>query len=79
MSVPFVTAALGMVQEFGRGFSQKPSGKLATAFGLSWSHCVFLSGVKNSDERQLYEIESAQSASIRKPVTEKKGGGDAAV
>lgn len=28
-------------------------------FTLSWSHYVFLLGVKNSDERSFYEIESA--------------------
>ncbi|MCX7258684.1 MAG: PDDEXK nuclease domain-containing protein [Polaromonas sp.] len=53
---------------------QKPSAQLpalaaslngshdtSAAFRLSWSHYVFLIGVKNPDERQFYEIESAQN------------------
>jgi predicted nuclease of restriction endonuclease-like (RecB) superfamily len=31
----------------------------ARPFALSWSHYVFLTGIKNSDERSFYEIESA--------------------
>ena len=31
-----------------------------SAFQLSWSHCVFLLGIKNADERSFYEIESSQ-------------------
>jgi predicted nuclease of restriction endonuclease-like (RecB) superfamily len=35
-------------------------------FSLSWSHYVFLLGIKNSDERSFYEIEAArQSWSLR--------------
>ncbi|MDP1899206.1 MAG: PDDEXK nuclease domain-containing protein [Rubrivivax sp.] len=30
-----------------------------SAFRLSWSHCVFLLGVKSADERSFYEIEAA--------------------
>ncbi len=30
------------------------------AFALSWTHYLFLLGIKNSDERSFYEIESAQ-------------------
>lgn len=46
--------------------SQTPSGKLESLvqipprpFTLSWSHYVFLLGVKNPDERSFYEIEAA--------------------
>jgi len=46
---------------------QTVSGKSTTAyevpprqFTLSWSHYVFLLGIKNSEERSFYEIESAQ-------------------
>jgi predicted nuclease of restriction endonuclease-like (RecB) superfamily len=31
------------------------------AFSLSWSHYVFLIAIKNAEERQFYEIESAQN------------------
>jgi predicted nuclease of restriction endonuclease-like (RecB) superfamily len=47
--------------------SQTPSAKSSEAhdsqsqpFNLSWSHYVFLLGVKNPEERSFYEIESAQ-------------------
>lgn len=53
---------------------QKPSAQLpalaaslngshdtSAAFRLSWSHYVFLIAIKNPDERQFYEIESAQN------------------
>ena len=36
-----------------------PSGFLAE---LSWSHCVFLTGLRNADERRFYEIEAARGA-----------------
>jgi len=52
-------------------FEQKPSGKLAPvafsrplsatsglSFGLSWSHCVLLMSIEESDERSFYEIEA---------------------
>ena len=45
-----------------RGTGQTLSDPLAAAnrpFSLSWSHCVFLLGVKNPDERSFYEIEAA--------------------
>jgi predicted nuclease of restriction endonuclease-like (RecB) superfamily len=43
---------------------QTPSGQLAgskksQAFNLSWSHYIFLLGIKNSNERSFYEIEAA--------------------
>lgn len=57
--------------------SQTPSGKSATpeiaqsasaqsvlgssVFSLSWSHYVFLIGIKSADERSFYEIEAAQN------------------
>jgi predicted nuclease of restriction endonuclease-like (RecB) superfamily len=41
--------------------AEPPGNELATAFSLSWSHYVFLIGIKNPDERQFYEIESAQN------------------
>jgi predicted nuclease of restriction endonuclease-like (RecB) superfamily len=42
--------------------SQAPSGQLTPShpFTLSWSHYVFLLGIKNPDERSFYEIEAAQ-------------------
>jgi hypothetical protein len=39
---------------------------LAAQFPLSWSHYVFLMGIKNPDERSFYEIEAAsQGWSLR--------------
>ena len=32
------------------------------AFRLSWSHCVFLLGVKSANERSFYEIEAANQS-----------------
>ncbi|MSR55961.1 MAG: DUF1016 domain-containing protein [Gemmataceae bacterium] len=47
--------------------SHTPTGKLAQStqtpsrpFTLSWSHYVFLLGIKDADERSFYEIESTQ-------------------
>jgi predicted nuclease of restriction endonuclease-like (RecB) superfamily len=47
--------------------SQTLPGQLAQqAFTLSWSHYVFLLGVKNPDERSFYEIEAtSQSWTVR--------------
>ena len=39
---------------------QTASGQWSRPFGLSWSHYVFLLGVKNPDERNFYEIEATQ-------------------
>ena len=36
-----------------------PSAVSDRPFSLSWSHCVFLLGIKNPDERSFYEIEAA--------------------
>jgi predicted nuclease of restriction endonuclease-like (RecB) superfamily len=45
---------------------QTASAKSARPFSLSWSHYVFLLGIKNPDERSFYEIESAtQSWTVR--------------
>lgn len=38
---------------------QTPSGQSSRPFSLSWSHYVFLLGIKNADERSFYEIEAA--------------------
>ena len=38
-----------------------PANASPATFSLSWSHYVFLIGIKNPDERQFYEIESAQN------------------
>ena len=38
---------------------QTPSGKSERPFSLSWSHYVFLLGIKKADERDFYEIEAA--------------------
>ncbi|MCX7048465.1 MAG: DUF1016 N-terminal domain-containing protein, partial [Candidatus Sumerlaeota bacterium] len=39
---------------------QTASGQSASPFSLSWSHYVFLLGIKNLSERSFYEIEAAQ-------------------
>jgi predicted nuclease of restriction endonuclease-like (RecB) superfamily len=42
------------------------SGQFRDAFGLSWSHYVFLLGVANAEERSFYEIEAlAQDWTLR--------------
>lgn len=43
------------------GKNQAPSGKTVAdrLFNLSWSHYIFLLGIKNLDERSFYEIEAA--------------------
>ncbi len=38
---------------------QTLSGQSSRPFSLSWSHYVFLLGIKNADERSFYEIEAA--------------------
>jgi len=46
------------------GKSQKialPSTEITQSFRLSWSHYVFLMGIKNIDERNFYEIEAANA------------------
>lgn len=46
--------------------TQTPSGQSLPAFTLSWSHYVFLLGIKNPAERDFYEIEaSSQNWSVR--------------
>lgn len=39
---------------------QPASGQSERPFTLSWSHYVFLLGIKNAEERSFYEIESTQ-------------------
>ena len=46
----------------GKVIWQKASAKSASLFCLSWSHYVFLMAIKNSDERQFYEIEAEQNS-----------------
>lgn len=41
-----------------RSIVQNASGQLPRPFALSWSHYVFLLGIKNNDERSFYEIEA---------------------
>ena len=41
---------------------QIPSAHLAAAFPLSWSQYVFLLGIRDSAERQFYEIEAAKNS-----------------
>jgi len=41
---------------------QTPSAKSSHPFSLSWSHYVFLLGIKNADERSFYEIEAAEQS-----------------
>lgn len=48
------------------GIVQTASAQSSRSFSLSWSHYVFLLGIKNPDERSFYEIESAgQSWTLR--------------
>jgi len=47
--------------------SQSPTGQLMSSplsqpFVLSWTHYVFLLGIKNPDERRFYEIEASQES-----------------
>lgn len=45
---------------------QTLSGQSSRPFSLSWSHYVFLLGIKNADERSFYEIEATgQSWTLR--------------
>ena len=39
---------------------QKPSAQCTSPFRLSWSHYVFLMGIKDAGERNFYEIEAAE-------------------
>lgn len=39
---------------------QTPSGQSTSMFSLSWSHYVFLLGIKNTEERSFYEIEATE-------------------
>lgn len=41
---------------------QTASAKSSRPFSLSWSHYVFLLGIKNPDERSFYEIEAASAS-----------------
>ncbi len=46
--------------------SQTLSAKFSTPFRLSWSHYIFLIGIKNPEERNFYEIEATvQNWSLR--------------
>jgi predicted nuclease of restriction endonuclease-like (RecB) superfamily len=47
------------IAQFGTGQLQPPMSK-QRAFRLSWTHYVFLLGIKNTDERSFYEIEAAE-------------------
>ncbi len=57
--------------QFKASATQKLSGKVrpntncdrddGTAFGLSWSHYVFLLGIKRQEERHFYEIEASKN------------------
>lgn len=41
---------------------QTASGQSSRPFSLSWSHYVFLLGIKNADERSFYEIEATEQS-----------------
>ena len=62
--------SIELTKEFGRGFSvdnlenmrrfylvYSKSETVSRKFQLSWSHYIFLSRIKNDDERDFYEIE----------------------
>jgi len=62
---PIVQTVSGQLQDQAGGASAVPfqiiqtaSGQSASLFSLSWSHYVFLLGIKNPDERSFYEIEA---------------------
>ncbi len=54
--------ASGKSQDILVPIAQTPSAELATAFPLSWSQYVFLLGIRDTAERQFYEIEVAQNS-----------------
>ena len=56
------TAKLGAPNKFQSvtGKLQSTTAKSSAPFTLSWTHYVFLLGIKNSDERSFYEIEATQ-------------------
>ena len=67
---PIVQTASGLLTRGGdttpRWIVQTVSGQSPTPFGLSWSHYVFLTTIKNTDERSFYEIEAiAQNWGLR--------------
>lgn len=58
-------AADFLIVQTASGQSEGPQSSLR-GFSLSWSHYVFLLGVKNPDERSFYEIEAtSQSWTVR--------------
>ncbi len=67
--------SLELTEEFGKGFSVDnlknmrrfylvflKSETLSSQFSLSWSHYIFLTRITNEDERNFYEIESAENS-----------------
>lgn len=70
---PIVQTASGQLQDQAGAASAVPfqiiqpaSGQSASLFSLSWSHYVFLLGIKNQDERSFYEIEAtSQNWAVR--------------
>jgi predicted nuclease of restriction endonuclease-like (RecB) superfamily len=71
--VPIVQTASGQLQDPAGAPSAVPfqivqtaPGQSAALFSLSWSHYVFLLGIKNPDERSFYEIEAtSQNWAVR--------------
>jgi predicted nuclease of restriction endonuclease-like (RecB) superfamily len=62
VSGKLVQGKIGQTASGELAISQTPSGKSdQMSFTLSWSHYVELMGIKDSDERSFYEIESRQS------------------
>jgi len=68
------TLSKELTKEFGKGFSvdnlenmrrfylaYSKSETLSRKFELSWSHYIFLSRIKNEDERNFYEIEAIKN------------------
>ncbi len=51
------TVRTAAIAQFKTGQSKSGTGP---AFALSWTHCVFLLGIANADERSFYEIEAAE-------------------
>jgi predicted nuclease of restriction endonuclease-like (RecB) superfamily len=52
----------GQSQDISVRITQTQSGQLAAAFPLSWSQYVFLLGIRDTAERQFYEIEAEQNS-----------------
>ncbi|MEI7833453.1 MAG: PDDEXK nuclease domain-containing protein [bacterium] len=58
-NAPVAQQSKNEIAQFGIGQFVAPLDN-SSAFRLSWTHYVFLIGIRNSDERSFYEIEAAE-------------------